>query len=37
MVEEVRRVREEGEKKVGSEVEKEREKERGREKEERAE
>ena len=30
MVEEVRRVREEGEKKVGSEVEKEREKERGR-------
>ena len=37
MVEEVRRVREEGEKKVGSEIEKEREKEREREKEERVE
>ena len=37
MVEEVRRVREEGEKKAGSEVEKEREKERGRGEGERAE
>ena len=37
MVEEIRRVREEGEKKVGSEVEKEREKERGREEGERVE